>query len=113
TRFAPSELSALIGLVQAGKVTQSAAKTALEALAQKGGRAEEVLAALGLAQIDDREAVLAEVRAVLEAEAKAVEDLRAGKDKAISYLVGQVMRRTRGRVPADLAARLIREEAGV
>lgn len=112
-RVAPGELSALIAMVQAGRVTQSGAKTALEALAEQGGTAEEVLASLGLAQIDDREAILAEVRAVIAAEQKAVQDLRDGKEKAIGFLVGQVMRRTRGRVPAELAAKLIREEAGV
>lgn len=107
------EVAALIGLVAGGKVTQSAAKTALETLAEQGGTARAVLESLGLTQMDDREAVRSEVRAVLAAEEKALLDLRSGKEKALSFLVGQVMRRTRGRVPADLAATLIREEAGV
>jgi aspartyl-tRNA(Asn)/glutamyl-tRNA(Gln) amidotransferase subunit B len=81
-------------------------------MAEHGGTVQAAIAELGLGRIDDLEAVRAEVRQVLEEQPKALADLRAGKQQVMGFLVGQVMRRTRGRVAPDVASRLITEEVG-
>ncbi len=63
-----------------------------------GGRtAEVIVAAEGLARIDDEEAIAAAVRQVIDANADAVAQYRAGKQQTFGFLVGQVMKATRGR----------------
>ena len=108
--LAAPELAALIGALAQGELTGPAAKQVLGLLAERGGTVQGAVAELGLGRIDDLDAVRAEIRAVLAAEEKAVADLRAGKQQAMGFLVGQVMRRTRGRVAPDVARRLIAED---
>ncbi len=109
-KAAPLELAELLRQVASGALTQASAKEILGALAADGGSVQATAERLGLVRLDDRDAVRAEVRAVLEENPKALEDLRAGKEKAIGFLVGQLMRRTRGRVAPDVAKALIEEE---
>ena len=110
--FPAAELGALVQSVAQGELTGPAAKKVLSLLAERGGTVADAVRQLGLGRIDDLDAVRAEVRAVLSLEQKAVADLRAGKKQAMGFLVGQVMRRTRGRVAPDVASRLIVEEVG-
>ncbi|MDA8346224.1 MAG: Asp-tRNA(Asn)/Glu-tRNA(Gln) amidotransferase subunit GatB [Thermaerobacter sp.] len=108
----PAELAQLLRQIAEGALTQASGKQVLAVLAAEGGTVLRTAERLGLVRLDDRDAVRAEVQAVLQQEQKAVEDLRAGKEKAMSFLVGQVMRRTRGRVAPDLARTMIEEEVG-
>ncbi len=110
--FAPEELAALLKSLAEGDLTGPGAKQVIQRLAQDGGTVRAAIAELGLGKMDDLEAVRAEVRQVLEEQPKALADLRAGKQQVMGFLVGQVMRRTRGRVAPDVASRLIAEEVG-
>ena len=110
--FAAEELGELLRSLRGADLTGPAAKQVLALLADRGGTVRQAVGQLGLGRIDDLDAVRAEVRAVLAAEQKAVADLKAGRQQAMGFLVGQVMRRTRGRVAPDVAGRLIAEEVG-
>ncbi len=110
--FSAGELGELVRSVRKGDLTGPAAKQVLALLAERGGTVQEAVRELGIGRIDDLDAVRAEVRAVLAQETKAVADLKAGKQQVMGFLVGQVMRRTRGRVAPDVASRLIAEEVG-
>ncbi len=110
--FAAQELGELLRAVGQGELTGPGAKQVVQLLAKRGGTAQGAIAELGLGRIDDLDAVRAEVRQVLAEQPKALADLRAGKEQVMGFLVGQVMRRTRGRVAPDVASRLIAEEVG-
>ncbi len=108
----PARLAELLHLIEAGAVGGPAAKQVFDEMRQTGRPAAEVVAALGLGRIDD-ESVLADVvRRVLAAQEHAVAEYRSGKRRAFEFLVGQVMKATRGRANPAVVTRLLREALG-
>ena len=109
-RVPPAALAALIHLVEQGTLSNSAAKDVFEQMYESGRSAREVVDAEGLAQIDDRRALLAAVKAVLESNAAAVAQYRKGKAGTFGFLVGQVMKSTGGKANPRLVNELLRAE---
>ena len=103
------QLAALVRLVEEGSINGSSAKQVFAEHARTGRPVADLVAALGLQQISDVEALRAAVAEVIEANPEAVADVRAGTDKAIGFLTGQVMKKTRGQANAALVAELLRE----
>ena len=93
----PSRLASLIGLVHAGTISSSTAKTVLEKMLATGATAETIVAADGLTQISDESQVAGLIADVLSSNGDAVAQYRAGKTAAFGYLVGQVMKAAGGR----------------
>jgi aspartyl-tRNA(Asn)/glutamyl-tRNA(Gln) amidotransferase subunit B len=112
SKVEPAALARLVGLVAARSVSQSAAKEVLDVLAAEGGDPGEIVQerSLGLAGADELEGI---VERALEANPRAVEELRGGKQKAVGAIVGFVMRETKGRADGGEVQRLIREKLGV
>jgi aspartyl-tRNA(Asn)/glutamyl-tRNA(Gln) amidotransferase subunit B len=108
-RLAP-ELARLIGLVEAGRLTLANAKGILAEHLERGEPVERLAA--GYERIDDAAAIERIVDEVLAANPAAVADVRAGKDQAIRFLVGQVMKATRGQANAARAEAVIRSRLG-
>ncbi len=109
-KVAPEHLAALVQLVEAGKVSGTAAKEVLAAAFESGRTPEEIVEERGLGTIEDRGAIAAAVRNAIAANPKAVEDYRAGKTAALKALMGPVMRETRGRANATQVQELLEEE---
>ena len=105
----PTELAAIIRAVDDGSISRANAKEVFEAHATGGGTAAAIVAERGFAQISDAGAVAAAVDAALAANPAAVADYRAGKGQAIGFLVGQVMKATRGQANAALVQAAVRE----
>jgi len=119
--IAPLDLAALIVRVQDGTISNKAAR---EVFADLWGRTElqpqaavaalervdAVIAAKGLRQVSDAGALDAAVDAVLAANAKSVEEVRAGKEKAFHALVGQVMKATLGKANPAQVNELLRRK---
>ena len=112
TRVTPEALSALIRLVEGGTISAKIGKDVLDAMVADGGDPEAIVKARGLTQISDEGALADEVRKVLAAHASVVEDFRSGKGKAFGFLVGQVMKATRGQANPSLVNSLLRKELG-
>ncbi|MBI4231568.1 MAG: Asp-tRNA(Asn)/Glu-tRNA(Gln) amidotransferase subunit GatB [Planctomycetes bacterium] len=93
----------LIAKVQGGTVTQTTGKELLRRAMETGEDLLEAIRSGGLARIDDADAIEAVVRDVLAKNPKAIEDYRAGKGNAITFLVGQVMKATKGKANAQAA----------
>jgi aspartyl-tRNA(Asn)/glutamyl-tRNA(Gln) amidotransferase subunit B len=92
-------------------VSQSAAKEVLDVLAAEGGSPQAIVEnrSLGLGDAGD----LAEiVDRAIEQNADAVEQIKAGKDRAIGAIVGAVMRETKGRADGGEVQRMIQERIG-
>jgi aspartyl-tRNA(Asn)/glutamyl-tRNA(Gln) amidotransferase subunit B len=110
----PTELAALIRLVEDGSISRANAKEVLESHASDGRPVAAIVEDRGFRQISDAGTVGAAVDEVLAANPNAVADYRAGKVQAIGFLVGQVMKATRGQANAAVVQEAVRErlEAG-
>jgi aspartyl-tRNA(Asn)/glutamyl-tRNA(Gln) amidotransferase subunit B len=105
----PSELAALVRLVDDGAISRVNAKEALAAHATTGMPVAAIVAERGYRQISDTGVVGQAVDEVLAANPNAVADYKAGKTRAIGFLVGQVMKATRGQADAGVVQTLVRE----
>ncbi len=108
----PAALAALIALVESGGVSALAAKTVFAHLFANGGSPAEVVSQLGLGQISDEAQLTAAVAEVIAENADAVANFRAGNEKSIGFLVGQVMKKSGKRANPQLVNKLLRERLG-
>jgi aspartyl-tRNA(Asn)/glutamyl-tRNA(Gln) amidotransferase subunit B len=108
-KVSPQDLVALIGLVEAGTINQPAAKKTFSVMWETGRPPQEIVAELGLKQISDAGELTSIVAQVISNNADAVAQFKAGKDTTIRFLIGQVMKATRGKANPQLAEQLLRE----
>ena len=97
----------LIGLVNEGTISVTMAKTVLEEAYNSGASPRAVVTERGYTQISDTSSVEPAVREALDANPRAVEDYLGGKESAAKFLVGQVMKITRGQAKPDLVNQLV------
>ena len=110
---APATLAALIGRIQDGTISNNAARQVFEALwTGEGLEVDALIEAKGLRQMNDSGALEAIVEQVIAANAKSVEEFRAGKDKAFNALVGQIMKASKGKANPGQANALLRQKLG-
>lgn len=93
----PDRLAELLGLIAKGTISGKIAKTVLPEMWSSGKTAAAVVKEKGLVQITDTGALEEIVKKIIAANPQSVADYRAGKKKAISFLVGQIMKETKGR----------------
>jgi len=108
-RVSPQRLVSLTDLVVKGDVSGTAAKPVLEEMFSKGKDANEIIAKRGLSQISDTGELERVVNQVIQDNPQAVADYRAGKEPALKFLVGQVMKATKGRASPQLANELLKK----
>ena len=112
SKIEPQDLYDMITLVEDGTISGRSAKTVFEKMFETGKSPRVLVEELGLTQISGADEISAIVDRVLEANPKAVQDYRSGKTQAVRFLIGQVMRETKGRANADLVNTLLRERLG-
>jgi aspartyl-tRNA(Asn)/glutamyl-tRNA(Gln) amidotransferase subunit B len=105
----PAELAALLKLVSDGSISGTNAKEVLEDHFSSGRRVGAIVEARGFRQISDAGALGTAIDEVLAANPAAVADYRAGKGAAVGFLVGQVMKATRGQANANMVQSALRE----
>ena len=106
-------LAALIRRVADGTVSNNGARQVFDALwSGEGADVDALIEAKGLKQMSDAGALQAIVDAVIAANAKSVEEYRAGKDKAFNALVGQVMKASKGKANPAQAHELLKRKLG-
>lgn len=103
----PEALAELVTLVDKGVVNGPTAKELLPELFREGGMPAALVEARGLAQVSDSATLEAFVDEVLAANQKSVDDFRAGKQAAAGYLVGQVMKLSKGKADPKLVGALV------
>ena len=110
---APATLAALIRRVADGTVSNNGARQVFDALWSGAGTdVDALIEARGLKQMSDTGALEAIVDAVIAANAKSVDEYRAGKDKAFNALVGQVMKASKGKANPAQASELLKRKLG-
>jgi len=106
----PAKIAALIGLIERGIVSESAAKSVLVILAQEGGSPSDIIEARGLMQERDIGQLTSWVTEVLAKHSEEVARYRGGESKILGYLVGQVMQSSGGTADPRLARDLLIEQ---
>jgi len=105
-----ANLAELVELVDRGDISGKIAKEVFKDMQETGQKPGVVVEAKGLRQITDEGAIGAIVDEVIANNPQSVEDFRNGKDRALGFLVGQVMKATRGQANPELVNRLLREK---
>lgn len=100
-------LGEMIGLIEKGTISSKIAKTVFKEMLQSGKLPQQIVEEQGLVQISDEGAILAIVNEVIADNPASVEDYKAGKEKAIGFLVGQVMKRSKGKANPGLVNKLL------
>ena len=107
------EFEQLSQLVVENQISSTGAKEVLAVLVEKGGDPLTIAKERDLLQVSDEGAIEAIVQAVIEANPQAAEDIKNGEMKAIGFLVGQVMKESKGKANPGLAQKLIKTQLGV
>ena len=105
----PAELAALVKLVADGAISGTNAKEVFAEHFASGAAVAAIVESRGFRQISDAGALGAAIEQVLAANPDAVADYRAGKGAAVGFLVGQVMKATRGQANAAMVQSALRE----
>jgi aspartyl-tRNA(Asn)/glutamyl-tRNA(Gln) amidotransferase subunit B len=105
-------LAGLIRLVDNGTISSSIAKDVFGKMYESGRSSDEIVRAEGLAQIGDESALLDIIHGVISANSDAVAQYRAGKMQTFGFLVGQVMKGSKGKANPKLANELLKRELG-
>ena len=101
-------LGGLVRLVQDGTISGRAAKDVFDEAYRTGAEPAEIVERRGLRQVTDRLAVADACRAVIEAFPGQVAEYRGGKTPVLAFLVGQVMKRTKGAAKPELVGEVLR-----
>jgi aspartyl-tRNA(Asn)/glutamyl-tRNA(Gln) amidotransferase subunit B len=108
----PPALAELVNLVESGAITGTAARPVFDRIIVSGESPKAVVQELGLAQISDTNQLAAVVDEVLAENPEAVGNFRKGKEAALKFLVGQIMRKSKGRANPQIVTELLRAKLG-
>ncbi len=109
-KIAPTQLAAMIKLIEDGTISGKIAKEVLVDMFQTGSDPKAIVEAKGLVQISDTGELEKMIAAVLEKNPAQVEEFRSGKEKVIGFLVGQVMQATKGKANPKLVNEILRKQ---
>lgn len=106
-KVTPQLLIDMLKMIENGKISGKIAKTVFEEMFASGKTPEKIVEEKGLVQISDASAIEPIAQKVIDANPKSVEDYHAGKDKAIGFLVGQIMKETKGKANPQMVNEII------
>ena len=110
TPLSPEYLVKILRMLEKGVITQTNAKYCLREVFDTGKDPEKIVEEKGWIQVTDEGAIEEWVREVIEKNPQAVNDYQSGKKTALSFLVGQVMRLSRGKANPQKVQELLREK---
>ena len=106
----PENLAKLVNLVSDGKLSNAQARELFSHIAMTNEDPETKAKALNLVQVSDTDFILKVINEVIDENLSVIDDIKAGKDRAMGFLVGQVMKKTGGKVNPGVANTLMRQE---
>lgn len=106
----PEALVNMIKLIEKGTISSKIAKKVFKELVEKGGDPEKIVKDKGLVQISDEGEIRKMVNETLDGNPQSIEDFQNGKDKAIGFLVGQIMKASKGKANPQMVNQLLVEE---
>ena len=105
----PTYLADMINMVEKGDISGKQAKVVFEEIL-KGKDPKKVVEEKGMKQMSDTGELLAMIQSVLDANPQSIADFKNGKDRAVGYLVGQVMKASKGQANPAMTNQLIQQE---
>lgn len=108
----PKYLAELIGAVKSGRISGKTAKEVFTKVIESGKSPKEIIDSSGATQISDEAELVQIITKSVDENPQSVEAFKKGKDAAIKFLIGSVMKQTKGRANPAVAERLLREELG-
>ena len=108
--FTADQLAKMIELIEKGTISSSIGKKVLEELFEEPRDPEEIIKEKGWIQISDEGAIMEVVKKVLEANPQSIIDFKAGKDRALGFLVGQAMKETKGKANPQMLNKMFLDE---
>jgi aspartyl-tRNA(Asn)/glutamyl-tRNA(Gln) amidotransferase subunit B len=109
-RVSPERLVRLSVLESEAAINTATAKAVLEEVFTTGKDPDRIIAEQGLGQISDTQEIEETVSQVIASNPRALADFKAGKEQALKFLVGQVMKATRGRANPQLVNELLKKK---
>lgn len=109
-KFSADDLADLIKLIDNGTISTSIAKKVLDEMFENPRKPEDIIKEKGWIQISDESQIKEVVKKVLEENEQSVQDYKAGKDRALGYLVGQAMKQTKGKANPKMLNEMFLEE---
>ena len=106
----PSLLAELVLLIEDGKVSNKQARELFAKMLENPVSPKKLLEESGTSLISDEETLKAIVKEVVDANEQSVKDYKNGKDRALGFIVGQIMKKTQGKANPGLASKLVLEE---
>jgi aspartyl-tRNA(Asn)/glutamyl-tRNA(Gln) amidotransferase subunit B len=110
SRIAPEKLAELLAFVDDGTISGTMAKTVFDSMYETGKAAAAIVQEQGLRQISDESALVTAIEQVLATNPKEVSEFRAGREKLLSFFMGQVMKATQGKANPQAVNQLLREK---
>ncbi|GAB4113739.1 MAG: Asp-tRNA(Asn)/Glu-tRNA(Gln) amidotransferase subunit GatB [Candidatus Caldatribacteriota bacterium] len=106
----PERLVGLLKLITQGLITGKIGKTILERMISTGQEASQIIQESKIKQINDQDEIIKIIDLVIKENNDSIEDLKNGKGKALNYLIGQVMRYTKGRAKPELVREMMKKK---
>jgi aspartyl-tRNA(Asn)/glutamyl-tRNA(Gln) amidotransferase subunit B len=109
-KFTPEQLAELIKLINAGIISNAIGKKVIVDMFNTGKSPKTIVEKKGLIQNSNEGAILQVVKKILDSNAKSIEDYKNGKTKVLGFLVGMVMKETKGKANPQIVNKLMNEE---
>ena len=109
TKVTPLNLSKLSNMINEGTISSKQAKEVLEAMLE-GEDPEKVVETKGMKQVSNEDEILKIVTEVLDENPQSIIDFKNGKDRALGFMVGQVMKKSKGQANPKMASDLLTKE---
>lgn len=110
TKLTAEGLAGMIKLIMNGTISSKIAKKVFAELIEHGGDAEKIVKEKGLVQVSDTGQLTAWVNEALDNNPQSIEDYKNGKDRAIGFLVGQIMKASKGQANPQMINKMLLEE---
>ncbi|AQS59492.1 Asp-tRNA(Asn)/Glu-tRNA(Gln) amidotransferase subunit GatB [Desulforamulus ferrireducens] len=109
-KVTPDGLASLLNLIKKGTISNKIGKEVFEIMFKEGKDPEQIVKEKGLSQISDAGQLSQVIAEVIANNPKSVADFKSGKEQAIGFLVGQVMKATKGQANPGVVNKMLREE---
>lgn len=109
-KLSPEHLSDLVKLISEGKISSKQAKDVFLDVVETDASPIDVANKLGIVQMSDENAIMDLVIEALNENPQAIEDFKNGKDRAVGFLVGQIMKKSRGKANPAMTSKLVIQE---
>jgi aspartyl-tRNA(Asn)/glutamyl-tRNA(Gln) amidotransferase subunit B len=107
-KITPENFAELIAIIEQGKISSSAAQAVLKEMLEAGADPSNIIEEKNLSQVSDESELKKIIEKVIKDNPGPIKDYRVGKAEALQFLIGQVMRQSKGRANPQIAAKLLK-----